>query len=59
MAGPRFPALFSLNMLFGTRSDRAYSHLQLSDMLKADGVEDIRRIPAETPDDFGILIGLV
>jgi hypothetical protein len=59
MDGPLFPALFSLNMLQGTEAGRAYSERQLTDMLTAAGVHDIRRIPIQTPNDSGILAGTV
>ena len=55
--GPLFPALFSLNMLLGTDSGQSYSEQQLSDMLTAAGIINIRRIPVETPNDSGLLIG--
>jgi hypothetical protein len=57
--GPLFPALFSLNMLVGTESGRAYSESELADMLAAAGVKDIRRIPVQTPNDSGVLLGTV
>lgn len=57
--GPLFPALFSLNMLVGTESGRAYSEAELADMLAAAGVKDIRRIPVQTPNDSGVLLGTV
>jgi SAM-dependent methyltransferase len=59
MDGPEFPALFSLNMLLGTESGRAYSELELRDMLTKAGVHGIRRIPIQTPNDSGILAGTV
>jgi hypothetical protein len=59
MDGPEFPALFSLNMLLGTESGRAYSELELRDMLTTAGVQGIRRIPIQTPNDSGILAGTV
>jgi SAM-dependent methyltransferase len=59
MDGPLFPALFSLNMLQGTEAGRAYSEGQLTDMLSAAGVHDIRRIPIQTPNDSGIMVGTV
>jgi SAM-dependent methyltransferase len=55
--GPLFPALFSLNMLLGTESGRSYSEAQLSAMLAAAGVRDIRRIPVQTPNDSGVIRG--
>jgi precorrin-6B methylase 2 len=59
MDGPLFPALFSLNMMLGTDSGRAYSEQQLSDMLAAAGAKDIQRIAVQTPNDSGIITGLV
>jgi predicted O-methyltransferase YrrM len=59
MDGPLFPALFSLNMLLGTSSGQAYSEAQIADMLKSAGVRKIRRIPVQTPNDSGIMIGTV
>jgi hypothetical protein len=57
--GPLFPALFSLNMLLGTESGRAYSEAKLSGMLAAAGVRHIRRIPLQTPNDSGVIFGTV
>ena len=59
MDGPLFPALFSLNMLVGTDSGQAYSEQQLMDMLAAAGVKEIRRVPVQTPNDSGIITGIV
>jgi hypothetical protein len=57
MDGPLFPALFSLNMLLGTESGQSYSEAQLTDMLAEVGARDIRRIPIQSPNDSGILVG--
>jgi hypothetical protein len=57
MDGPLFPALFSLNMLLGTDSGQSYSEQQLSGMLLAAGVNNIRRIPLKSPNDSGLLVG--
>ena len=57
MDGPLFPALFSLNMLLGTDAGQAYSEQQLTDMLADAGIKNIRRIPAQTPNDSGLLLG--
>ena len=57
MDGPLFPALFSLNMLLGTDSGQAYSEQQLTDMLQAAGINNIRRIPLNSPNDSGLLVG--
>ena len=59
MDGPLFPALFSLNMLLGTDSGQSYSEAQLTEMLTAAGARDIKRIPIQSPNDSGILIGYV
>ncbi len=59
MSGPLFPALFSLNMLIGTPSGQAYSEKQISDMLASAGVRDIRRISIDSPNDSGIIAGIV
>ncbi|MGD8258023.1 MAG: methyltransferase [Desulfobacterales bacterium] len=57
MDGPLFPALFSLNMLLGTSSGQAYSEHQLTEMLCAAGIKNIRRISVQTPNESSLLIG--
>jgi len=57
MDSPLFPALFSLNMLLGTDAGQSYSEQQLTDMLLAAGVKNIRRIPLKSPNDSGLLVG--
>ena len=59
MDGPVFPALFALNMLLGTPAGQAYSERQLMDMLAAGGGRDLRRIPVQTPNDSGVIVGIV
>lgn len=59
MDGPLFPALFSLNMLLGTPAGQSYSEKQISDMLSEAGVREIRRIFLKSPNDSGILTGIV
>jgi precorrin-6B methylase 2 len=58
MDGPLFPALFSLNMLLGT-DGQAYSEQQLMDMLADAGAKDIQRLEVQTPNDSGIITGIV
>ena len=58
MDGPLFPALFSLNMLLGT-DGQAYSEQQLMDMLAEAGAKDIQRLEVQTPNDSGIITGIV
>ena len=59
MDSPLFPALFSLNMLLGTPSGQSYSEQQIQDMLSDAGVREIRRIFFESPNDSGIITGIV
>jgi hypothetical protein len=59
MDGPLFPALFSLNMLLGTPSGQSYSQSQITDMLSGAGVKNVRRIPVQSPNDSGIILGTV
>ncbi|OQY05448.1 MAG: SAM-dependent methyltransferase [Desulfobacteraceae bacterium 4572_123] len=58
MDGPLFPALFALNMLLGTQSGQAYSEHQIKEMLNQAGVKKIRRLPVNTPNDSGIIMGI-
>jgi hypothetical protein len=58
-AGPPFPALFSLNMLLNTEAGQAYSQSQLTGMLEAVGVRDIRRLALDLPGESGVLAGKV
>jgi hypothetical protein len=46
-------------MLLGTESGRSYSEEGLREMLSAAGARDIRRIPIETPNDSGVILGTV
>jgi hypothetical protein len=59
MDGPLFPALFSLNMLLGTENGQSYSKKQIKKMLADAGVKDMQRIPIQTPNDSGIITGIV
>ena len=59
MDGPLFPALFSLNMLLGTSGGQAYSEEQLIAMLTDAGVRNFQRIYLDSPNDSGILTGIV
>ncbi len=55
--GPLFPALFSLNMLLGTDGGRAYSQVQLEEMLIAAGFENVVRMDFVGPNDSGLIRG--
>jgi predicted O-methyltransferase YrrM len=59
MDGPVFPALFSLNMLLVTPSGQSYSEKQIRDMLSEAGVREIRRIFFDSPNESGIITGMV
>lgn len=59
MDGPLFPALFSLNMLLGTQEGQAYSEKQIIDMLEKAGIKEIKRIAFDSPNDSGIITGIV
>ena len=56
--GPEFPALFSLNMLVGTRYGRAYSESELKQMLSGAGMSAIERLDFRGPTDSGIIYGI-
>jgi predicted O-methyltransferase YrrM len=59
MDSPLHPALFALNMLLGASAGQAYSEEQIMDMLAEAHLRNIRRIPIETPNDSGVIIGYV
>jgi (2Fe-2S) ferredoxin/precorrin-6B methylase 2 len=53
---PRSAALFSLNMLVGTRAGRSYSEPEYTGWLKEAGFTEVRRV--RLPGPSGLLIGL-
>jgi hypothetical protein len=57
LAGPLFPALFSLNMLVATEKGQSYTQGALTDMMAGVGVRDIRRLPLPESVPSGILLG--
>jgi SAM-dependent methyltransferase len=57
MDAPLFPTLFALNMLLGTNGGQAYSQAQVKVMLKEAGLRRIERLPLDSPNDSGLLIG--
>ena len=59
MDAPLFPALFSLNMLLGTKNGRSYSEKQIVEILAGAGVKEIERIPFRSLSDSGIVKGVV
>ncbi|MEZ4599862.1 MAG: methyltransferase [Syntrophotaleaceae bacterium] len=59
LAGPLFPALFSLNMLLGTREGRSYSETQLFDFLRSAGFRDLRRLALDLPGDSSVIAAIL
>lgn len=57
LAGPLFPALFSLNMAVGTEEGRAYSTKQIAKLLEQTGAVDIERLPLTAPNGSAIVVG--
>ncbi len=57
--GPLFPAIFSLNMLIGTREGRSYSGGQIRELMEKAGIRDIRQLPFRAKNNSGILVGTV
>jgi (2Fe-2S) ferredoxin/predicted O-methyltransferase YrrM len=53
---PRAAAMFSLNMLVGTRAGRSYSEPEYESWLQQAGFSDVRRI--RLPGPSGLMIGL-
>jgi hypothetical protein len=56
-ARPVFPALFSLNMLLGTPSGKAYSESELMVLLQNAGLEKVERLPLDLPNGSGLICG--
>lgn len=56
MAGPLFPALFSLNMLLNNQG-RSYSEKETREMMTETGLTDIIRLPFQGANDSAILAG--
>ena len=57
LAGPLFPALFSLNMLINNQG-RSYSAQETREMMLAVGMVDIRRLAFRGGNDSAILAGV-
>lgn len=55
---PLFPALFSLNMLLGTKGGQAYSEMELTAMLEKAGLREIERTAYKSPMESGIILGI-
>ena len=57
--GPLFPALFSINMYLGTPEGQSYSETEISGMLTANGITNIKRLSFEGPTQSGIISGIL
>ncbi|MDD2464904.1 MAG: methyltransferase [Desulfobulbus sp.] len=55
---PLHPALFSLNMLLGTKEGQAYSEGDLATMLSRAGLVEVQRLPITLPNGAGIMRGV-
>ena len=53
---PRAAALFSLNMLVGTRAGSCYSEPEYTTWLRDAGFSDVRRV--RLPGPAGLMIGI-
>lgn len=58
LAGPLFPALFSLNMLVGTPGGRTYSARQLFEALRAAGCKDPHLLASDLPGGSSIIAAI-
>jgi ubiquinone/menaquinone biosynthesis C-methylase UbiE len=58
MAGPLFPALFSLNMLLNNNG-RSYSEQETREMMGEAGLTDIERLPFQGGNNSAILAGIL
>jgi hypothetical protein len=59
LTGPLSPALFSLNMLVGTKAGRSYSEREIIDLLAQAGVKDIKRLKFHSLKESGIIAGII
>ncbi|MRR53464.1 MAG: methyltransferase domain-containing protein [Deltaproteobacteria bacterium] len=56
--GPVFPALFSLNMLLGTKGGQSYSWGQLEALLSDAGFRNLHRLPLQLPNGAGVIAAI-
>lgn len=55
--GPIFPAIFSLNMLIGTKNGKSYTESEIKDFLKSAGAKDIKLLDYSGPSQSRIICG--
>ena len=53
-----FPALFGLNMLVNTVDGQSYTESELTAMMVAAGITDIKRLNLDLPKGRGVLVGV-
>lgn len=58
-SGPLHPALFSLNMLVGTREGQAYTRAEIAAFMRAAGVDAPRVLPLDLPQGCRVHAGVV
>ena len=56
--GPAQSALFALNMLVQTPGGQSYTQAEISAMMTAAGLRDIRRLEIQLPPGCGVMVGL-
>ena len=54
---PLFPALFSLNMLLGTRAGQSYTQQELGQLMNAAGLCQVSRLSLDLPNGAGVMTG--
>ena len=59
LKGPLYPALFSLNMLVGTKAGRSYSEEEIGNMLTQEGATSVKRLKLPSLKNSGIIIGTI
>lgn len=59
MDGPEFPALFSLNMLLGTKGGQSYGEGQIRRMMEEAGGQNVKRLDFTGPNGSGIMSAVV
>lgn len=55
--GPLFPAIFSLNMLIGTKEGKSYTESELKSFLESSNIIDIKTLDFEGPSQSRIIYG--
>jgi len=54
---PLFPALFSLNMLLGTRAGQSYTQQELVTLMNAAGLCEVSKLSLDLPNGAGVMTG--